>query len=283
MDNFSRRMGLTAILPVQKESIDEALKNGAWTIVYEFLREGVESSLTGYEAPQWRGKQGQFIRSIWLNFFKLPADSISWNPNKDIAYLRKEFFNFEWSKFYDFIEHFASLEDDYNRKKLIKSFNKVFEQENSAYGFVNDQIIEKISQSEIASVEATKNLPNTSFEHIKKSSQLLFDRDKPDYRNSVKESVSALEAFMRETTKSDKHLGDILRFNNLDWMNAHPSLKIAIKDFMTKIYGYSSDESGVRHSLKEKHREITKEEAWFILVEASALMNYIQSCIKKYD
>jgi hypothetical protein len=159
MYNFSRRMGLTATVPVQKESVDDALRNGAWTIIYEFLRKGVEPSTTGYEAPQWRGKQGQFIRSIWLDFFKLPADSISWNPNKDIAYLRKEFFNFEWSKFYDFIQHFASLEDDYNRKKLIKSFNKIFEQENSAYGFVNEQIIEKISQSEIESIEVTKSLP----------------------------------------------------------------------------------------------------------------------------
>jgi len=280
MDNFSRRIGLTATVPIQKESIDDALRNGGWTIVYEFLRDGVEPSLTGYEAPRWYGKAGQFIRSIWINFFKLSADSISWNPDKDIPYLRKEFFGFKWNKFYDFIEYFVSLEDDYNRKQLIKSFNKIFAQENSAYRFVNEKIIEKISQNEIESVEATQHLPSKSFEHIKKSSQFLFDRETPDYRNSVKESISALEAFMREATKSDKHLGDILRVNNLDWINAHPALKIAIKDFMTKIYGYSSDESGIRHSLKDKHRDITKEEAWFILVTVSALMNYIQSCVK---
>jgi hypothetical protein len=59
--------------------------------------------------------------------------------------------------------------------------------------------------------------------------------------------------------------------------NMHPALKAAVKDFLNKLYGYSSDQSGVRHSLKEKHIETTKEEALFILVSSSSLMNYLQS------
>ncbi|HSW70047.1 MAG TPA: hypothetical protein VLI69_07870 [Gammaproteobacteria bacterium] len=281
MDNFSRRIGLTAIIPIQKDSINEALRNGTWTIVYELLCTDIEYGHTGYQVPEWRQKSAKNIRKIWIDFFKLAADSISWNPNKDISYLKEKFYAFKWNEFYDFIEFFAKLEDDYNRKSLIKNFNRIFERENSAYTFINEKIVEKISDSEIRAIEATKDLPKLPFEHIKNSSNLLFRRDNPDYRNSIKESVSALESFMRNLTDSDESLGDILREYDFGKFDMHPALKIAIKDFMTKLYGYSSDQSGIRHSLKENHKEIKKEEAWFVLVTISSLMNYIKNCAQK--
>lgn len=62
MDNFSNRMGLTPMIPVQKDSINEALVNGAWTIVYDFLRLDIEYSHTGYDQSQWRQKSANLIR-----------------------------------------------------------------------------------------------------------------------------------------------------------------------------------------------------------------------------
>lgn len=282
MDNFSHRMGLAPIVPLQKDSINESLRNGAWTIVYELLCMDIKGNPSGYGAvPQWGQKSTKIIRKIWIDFFKMAVDSISQNPMENISYLKRKFYTFEWDKFYDFVEFFAHLEDDYNRKSLIKDFNRIFTLENSAYAFVNERIIEKISDSEIQAIENTENLPNLPFEHIKNSSNLLFRRDNPDYRNSVKESISALESFMRTLSSSDETLGKILREYDFDKFDIHPALKVAIKDFMTKLYGYSSDQSGVRHSLKEYHKETTKEEALFILIICSALMNYMQNTTKK--
>ncbi|STX39854.1 AbiJ-NTD4 domain-containing protein [Legionella feeleii] len=281
MGNFSHRMGLKSIVPIQKDSINEALRNGAWTIVYEVLRKNIEYSITGYEPPGWGQKSAKIIRNIWVDFFKLASDSISWNPEKDISYLKDRFYSLEWNDFYDFIEFFSQLIDSYERKSTIQDFNRIFKRKNSAYTFVNEIIIEKISETEMEVVEETKNLPKQPFEHIKNASRLLFDRVTPDYRNSVKESISALESFMRNLTNSDKQLGDILKTTDFSIFNIHPALNTAVKDSMNKLYGYSSDQSGVRHSLKENHLETTKEEAWFILVTSSSLMNYLQSCIKQ--
>lgn len=281
MDNFSNRMGLAPIAPIQKDSINEALRNGAWTIVYDFLRMDIEYSLTGYEQLKWRQESAIIITKTWTDFFKLASDSISWNPDTDIAYLKKRFYALNWHEFYDFIEFFCQHVKDFNRNKIIRDFNRIFERENSAYTFVNQIIIEKISENEITAVESTQNLPELPFKHIKNSSKLLFDRNNPDYRNSVKESISSLESFMRLLTNSDNALGDILKKHDFSMFNIHPALKAAIKDFMNKLYGYSSDQSGVRHSLKEKHIDTTKEEAWLILVVCSAIMNYLQSCINE--
>lgn len=86
---------------------------------------------------------------------------------------------------------------------------------------------------------------------------------------------------MRNVTNSDNSLGDILKKNDFKMLDIHPALKTAVKDFMNKLYGYSSDQSGVRHSLRTKHIDTTKEEAWFILVVCSSFMNYLHSCINE--
>ena len=63
MDNFSNRMGLAPIIPIQKTSINEALVNCAWTIIYDHLRMDIEYELTGYGQAQWRQKSANIIRA----------------------------------------------------------------------------------------------------------------------------------------------------------------------------------------------------------------------------
>ena len=73
-------MGLAPMIPIQKDSINEALRNGAWTIVYDLLRLDIEYSLTGYDQAKWGQKSAKIISKIWLDFFKRASDSISWIP-----------------------------------------------------------------------------------------------------------------------------------------------------------------------------------------------------------
>ena len=57
----------------------------------------------------------------------------------------------------------------------------------------------------------------------------------------------------------------------------HPSLK----DAFNKLYGYTSDEGGIRHALTEGGREATFDEAKYssgsvMLVTCSAFINYVR-------
>lgn len=61
--------GLLSIAPVQKDSINEALRNGCWTIVSELLNKNTRHD--PYDVPQWRQKSAKFIWKIWVDFFKL--------------------------------------------------------------------------------------------------------------------------------------------------------------------------------------------------------------------
>src|SRR5699024_3299027 len=78
--------------------------------------------------------------------------------------------------------------------------------------------------------------------HLDQAISLLSDRQAPDYANSIKESISAVEAIVR-TFSTGKTLGDGLNKLETVGLTIHTDLKKARQ----KLYVWTSDESGVRH------------------------------------
>ena len=86
------------------------------------------------------------------------------------------------------------------------------------------------------------------------------------YDSSIKEAVSALEALAQKITGEKKGtLGALIKKLNL-----HPSLREAV----SKLYGYTSD-GGIRHAKKDGDPETDFDTAKFVIVTASALINFI--------
>ena len=108
--------------------------------------------------------------------------------------------------------------------------------------------------------------------HLKTALDLFSDRKNPDYRNSIKESISAVEALCRIITGNPKAtLGDALRE-----VEKKVELHGALKGAFEKLYGYTSDEGGIRHSLLDEST-LNFEDAKFMLVCCSAFINYLAS------
>lgn len=128
--------------------------------------------------------------------------------------------------------------------------------------------IDEIEQA----IDASKNIEAVN-SHLKTALKELADRENPVYRNSVKESISAVEAICKFYTKNDKAtLGDAL--SELEKSGTiHPALK---KSF-SALYGYTSDSSGIRHSLIDNDRQVDFHEAKLILVTCTAFINYLLS------
>ncbi len=59
-------------------------------------------------------------------------------------------------------------------------------------------------------------------------------------------------------------------------INIHPALKIAFD----KLYGYTSDEDGIRHCLMDESN-LDFEDAKFMLVSCSAFINYLKEKASK--
>lgn len=107
--------------------------------------------------------------------------------------------------------------------------------------------------------------------HLEKALSFYSDRKNPDYKNSIKESISAVESMCCIICGKKVELGKALGKLEKNGIYIHG----AMKNGFQALYGYASDESGIRHGGIED-KEVTEEDAKFMLVSCSAFVNYLK-------
>ncbi|OFX35672.1 MAG: hypothetical protein A2X08_12530 [Bacteroidetes bacterium GWA2_32_17] len=112
--------------------------------------------------------------------------------------------------------------------------------------------------------------------HLKNSLDKISEKTNPDYRNSIKESISAVECVAKKISdnKNDSLGGALDKIKGKT--KIHPALERGFK----QIYGYTSDSDGIRHAL-EAETNCDFEDAKFMLVSCSAFINYLVSKANK--
>jgi hypothetical protein len=158
--------------------------------------------------------------------------------------------------------------------------NNTLKRESSAYRFVGKIISPITNEAQIEAIQQAAAADSTPLgpvsTHIETALKHLADRNNPDYRNSIKESISAVEAFAKIITKKeDATLGAILGMVR-KMTGLHPDLEAAFKS----LYDYTSDEHGIRHALKDDGQP-ESEDAAFMLVICSAFVNLLTEKARK--
>jgi len=156
---------------------------------------------------------------------------------------------------------------------IYESFNTLFEREYVGYRFVAGKIVPITDENEAKEIEQACHTPfDGARTQLQKALGFLSDREHPDYKNCVKESISAVESVCKVLANDPKaELGKALKSLISNGMNIHGSLKSAI----LALYGYASDEGGIRHAERETESTVTFEEAKFMMVTCSAIVNYL--------
>ena len=156
------------------------------------------------------------------------------------------------------------------------SMNKEFERLHFAYRLVGNQIVEITSDEEIKAIEtALENKHDSVKKHLQTALELLSTRPIGDYRNSIKESISAVEAITREITGENS-----INFKKLEEVGV--IVPTVLRKAFEKLYGYTNDgTTGIRHALMDDRNAPTADEAIFMLVSCSAFINYLTK--KKYN
>ena len=268
---FSQRIGKRKVKEeLEKEGLSPELKNSLWTLILELIIE----SKSNEKQYQDHSELTKYFRDLWIHFFKWPIDNLPMSYGTVADYnatpvVRKWFFDSDWDIVLDFIE-FSS---EYH-SKFREICNGFLKREMSSYRFVDESLVEVNSAEEIVEIEAALNNSNrfnSVRTHIKTAIELLADRKNPDYRNSIKESISAVESLSKIITNNDKTtLGQALK--EIEKTHHIPG---SLKTAFSALYGYTSDEGGIRHSLLESGVKIDLEEARFMLVTCSAFVNYL--------
>jgi hypothetical protein len=275
---FSERYGYKPVRDViQLESMDEPLRNGLWNLLHHHYWDKAHHT-SGYRSGYFlSSRENRLLKllstDLWLNYFKYPLDDLGNDWKKIYGQIRQYYFGCEWFEVYDFIEFInRSISESGFKDKFATSCNNLFEKEMSAYRFVDGIITQITNEQEVAEIEqATKASPGPVTQHLRRSLELMSDRTSPDYRNSVKESISAVESLASITLdESNGSLGKLLK-KLKDEIGLHPSLGKAF----SKLYGYTSDEGGIRHALTDVEK-VDFNDAKFMLVVCSAFINFVE-------
>ena len=254
--------------------MDTDLRCRLWNVLELFIWSKLKNEITIDNNIEIKN----LLYSLYIDFFKRPIDTLSIISREIHSKIRTYYFDCEWMDVYDFIEFIANNypfnEEINNSKNFIEACNIAFEKEVSAYRFVGYMLTEITSHEEIKEIEKALQIPFEGVnKHLNRALKHLSDRKNPDYRNSMKESISAVESICKLIAKKDKAtLGDALtEIEKNKTIELHPALKSAF----SKLYGYTNDADGIRHALLKKEN-LNSEDARYMLISCSAFINYLK-------
>lgn len=219
--------------------------------------------------PNCHHSEDKILSIIKDTFLNGTYDEVLTVIESIVGYLDRYLKDSEKASYYDpYFRGYAKL-------SLYQRSNEYFKREFVGYRFVDNKIMPISDSIEIDSIEeclGNKLKPVT--EHISKASKFLADRTHPDYENSIKESISAVEAMceiITGLTGKEATLGNMLKKLEDKGIEIHKGLKSAFNT----LYGYTSDAKGIRHAGDIGGPFSTFEEAKFMLVTCCTFINYL--------
>lgn len=273
MEWFSLRNGYQKSKAIKVKGLEEICQNRLWNVLYRFISN--EEECTEYFP---------IVNYILDHLGEIEITAPVYIKNT-FPVIRDHFFK-RWYKSFDVIEMF--LTSAYENICLtpqepieyINAFNKVLEEEKSGYRFLENKAVPITNNSEL---ELLEDVIHSEFEsvniHFKKAIECYSDRTCPDYENSIKESISAVEAMCCSITGIDggnSTLGKTLKKLKNKGIYIHPALEKAF----SSMYGYTSDENGIRHGGID-FTNAPEEDAKYMLLSCSAFVNYLIAKLSK--
>ncbi len=132
MEKFSQRMGIQQVnTAIQRDSMDEGLRNALWNVFIDHVRWGMNSHAAN-----------KFGEQIWKYCFnKLQDEAPSGSIDKLFKIMKEHYLTLEWYEVYDFIEFIANHIPEYKVNDFITACNTTLKRELSAYRFVGKKLV----------------------------------------------------------------------------------------------------------------------------------------------
>jgi hypothetical protein len=269
---FGKRFGFeNSEIKIQINSIDHDLRTDLYNSFLIFIYNQHEDA-DRYSKNSYTTQH----KIIWAHYLRQPLDKFP-----DYNFKFRDFINYQinnavWYKTYELFEFlFKTLDGSlYQLIKFKEYVNDMLERNNSAYRVIDSIFVPITNKEEIEEMRnAKENAIKTGIlglgKHLSSAIDLLSKKPTPDFRNSIKESISMVEAVCRTIEPSQNTLGKAL-----NKFEAKVKLNSTLKASFEKLYAYSNEKGGIRHALMDDH-ELDLEEARFFLISCSAFSNYL--------
>ncbi len=205
----------------------------------------------------------------------LPLDEHTLPFLNDSDLLRNEILEKPFNKVFDLVQFV--MRNQYCPDGFVRAMQRAFKESRLAYTIDESDpptILPAVTETEGEVVSETLQLLRQaglagSAAHLAKASECIM---RNDWAGSVRESMNAVESVARQLAPgASRTLGPALAALEKDG-RLHPALKEAF----SKLYGYTSDEQGIRHPLLDNaHPNVGMDEALFMLGACASFASYL--------
>lgn len=268
---FSQRTGLSEIPPQLR--LGEVSSDLRRLLGYYFSLEIDRASRDGFESSYFPEGYNRVAMDFHVLFLKQNVDTYNNSPyglNEQIQYGVS---NLDIGPLFDLVEFFIRHPgcSDEMRSELAGAF----ETARAAYRVVGGQIVAIGSEEQAeAFVRAIRDADTQDSAATRRQliAAALALRNS-DWAGSVRESIHAVESTAIRLAPEAKELGPALSVLEKQG-HLHGGLKAAFRS----LYGYTSDEEGVRHALVfNEEAQVDEADALFMLGACSSFVSYLLS------
>jgi hypothetical protein len=225
-------------------------------------------------SQKWQAYQTQ-AKKLWRHLHWI-VDTVPHSAYDGRATLKVAWFQWYWHEFFDAYEFIVQLlapTHTGERRKWFDDMNNLLEEEGCAYRFIAEELAPITNPTEIAAVLSASECAIASVgDHIREALAQLPPNPNSSPRNSVKESISAVEAALKDLTgEPAATLGEGLRYFEARYGSIHKSMRRGLDH----LYAYTNSDGGIRHSLVDDATDVTVDDARFMVVTCSAFANYL--------
>lgn len=271
--SFSQRNGLSP-LPNQLELgyLSTEVRSLIWNEIYLSIMRTEEN--LEYIGIYLGGDWTAVLKDYYVRVLHKPVHLFSNERDRNVRKLSDFIFNAKFNIVFDFIEFV--LQHPLHPPSLRNGIKNALTDGRAAYRVINGNTVTPIGTDEEAQAIEKGVLDAKHAKLDGASSHLLASAGSlrhGKWADSVRESISAVESVAVLLAPEQKTLGAAL--NSLQ-KSGH--LHGALKDAFAKLYGFTSDEEGIRHALVyDDNAKVDEADALFMLGACAAFVSYLIS------
>lgn len=251
------------------------LPGKARTRIWNVFHKYIDKDLNHHPEYVWLdGDWSEIMKDLHADHHGLPRERWSYKYNTARPDLQQEIIRKPFNQVFDLILYV--MRHDKCPNGFIQDMQRQFAKARIAYVIVEDPpaIVPATTVEEgEAVVESIRILRqtglNASVTHLRKASECI---NRADWAGCMRESIHAVESVARQFDPGGAGtLGPALAS-----LEKHGRLHPALKKAFSNLYGYTSDQQGIRHALLDRDTaDVSMDEAVFMLGACASFASYL--------
>ncbi len=275
---FSQRHGYEPLPePMQLEKLSDDLRREIWNVTRGYLNAIMSGNI---DDDYYHEKVVQFLENILGRILQKPEDEIDTSYDEVLNQFKKLILQDSFNKVLDLIEIIVKKGwEDWVDEELAKPISELFERQPAAYyldmsGGSPYRFFPRSNEAQgKATREAIKTIRDGGMEgaatHLRDAAAHINARQ---FADSISDSIHAVESVARRIDPKSNTLGNALYSLEKAGLIKH----LALKEAFSTLYGYTSDEQGIRHALLDKNSpDVDLDEAMFMFGACASFAAYL--------